>query len=152
MASVRHNPFTISTPADQTLTGDQFLSNILTATKSLIHSIWNQPQAESDDRKIGECVKAIRDNADSSDPVRSRDPIAFIYVFAIVLQRLVPWDVVLRHEDEIYEVMGELAGIVVEEDALSWTYSRTSCLIDAYSLALVDPNLKPKLERLVRTL
>ena len=94
----------------------------------------------------------IRANADESDPVRSLDPIAFVYVFAEVLRGLVPRDVVRRRKDDIYEVMGELAGIFGEEDASSWTNSRKNCLRDAYSLAFEDPNLDPKLERLVRTL
>ena len=97
-------------------------------------------------------MEAIRANADKSDPVRSRDPIAFIYVFAEVLRGLVPEDVVRRHENEIYEVMGELAGTVVEEDASSWIDSRKKCLESAYALALMDPNLDPKLKTLVRTL
>ena len=97
----------------------------------------------------------IRANADESDPVRSRDPIAFIYVFAYVLWGLVPEDVVQRRKDEIYEVMGELAGIVEEEDASPWSNSRKRCIIDACEsfevLALVDSKLRPKLTQLVRT-
>ena len=155
MASVSSQPLTVSTPADQTLTGVPFLSNLLTATKSLIRSIWNQPQDESDDRKIRECVKAIRADADESDPVRSPDPIAFIYVFARVLWGLVPEDVVQRRKDEIYEVMSELAGIVGEEDGSSWTYSRKECLEYAclrFRLtALADTKLIPELTKLVRT-
>ena len=126
--------------------------NLLTATKSLIHSIWNPPLDESDSTYIRECVKLIRANADESDPVCSPDPIAFIYVFAIVLIALVPLDAVRRCEDEIYEVMGEMAGIAVEEDASSWTGSRKECLKSAYYSALMDPNLEPKLKRLVCTL
>ena len=93
----------------------------------------------------------IRDNDDESDPVCSPDPIAFIYVFAHVLAGLVPRDVVWRHEDEVYEVMAELTGIVREEDGSSWTDSRKKCLRYAYNFALADPNLEPKLERLLRT-
>ena len=90
-----------------------------------------------------------------SDPVRSPDPIAFIYVFAIGLYGLVPLDVVRRHKDEIYEVMGELAGIVEEEDGSSWPYSRKKCVEQTcswhfYTLALVDTKLRPKLTKLVR--
>ena len=112
-------------------------------------------QDELNDRKIRECVEAIRANADSSDPVSSPDPIAFVYVFAVVLAGLVPRDVVRRRKDEIYEVMDELAGIVVEEDASSWTDSRKKCVEwtcrHFYSLDLVDTKLKPKLTNLVRT-
>ena len=112
-------------------------------------------QAESDDRKIGECVEAIRANADSSDPVRSPDPIAFVYVFAYVLYVLVPLNVVERRKDEIYEVMGELAGIVVEEDASSWTDSRKRCLKSACLhfnwSALADAELIPMLITLIHT-
>ena len=155
MASVSSQPLHRSTPADQTLTGDQFLSNLLVATQSLIHSIWNQPQDESDDRKIGECVEAIWANADSSDPVHSPDPIAFIYVFAIVLAGLVPRDVVWRRRDEIYEVMGELAGIAEAEDGSSWPNSRKGCLKAAYLQfdwsTLADTKLRPMLTTLVHT-
>ena len=137
------------------LTGDQFLSNLLTATKFLIQSIWNQPQYELDDRKIGQCVEAIRANADESDPVFSPDPIAFIYVFARVLWGLVPEDVVRRRKDEIYEVMGELAGIVVEEDDSSWLYSRKECVEWAsrhfWRVDLEYHDLVPKLVEIVHT-
>ena len=126
--------------------------NLLTATKSLIRSIWDQTQDESDDGKIREYINAIRASADESDPVRSPDPIAFISVFAEVLTGLVPWDVVRRRKDEIYEATDELAGIIGEEDASSWPYSRKECLKFAYNFSLVDPNLRPKLIKLLRTL
>ena len=100
-------------------------------------------------------MKAIRANADSSDPVCSRDPIAFISVFALVLWALVPGDVVWRRKDEIYEVMGELAGIVVEENGSPWLDSRQKCLGFAcmyfQALALTDTKLRPKLTQIVRT-
>ena len=117
--------------------------------------MWDQPRDESDERLIGELVEAIRDNADLSDPVRSRDPIAFIYVFAIVLVGLVPEDVVRRRKGEIYEVMGELAGIAVEEDTSSWPDSRKECLEFAcfhfHRTDLADAKLRPMLTRLVCT-
>ena len=110
----------------------------------------------SDDRKIGECVEAIRANADSSDPVRSPDPIAFIYVFAEVLIGLVPRDVVRRREDEIYEVMDELAGIVVKFDGSSWSQSRSLCVWLMYrfiqTLDLQHGHLGSKLRALGLTL
>ena len=121
-----------------------------------MHSIWHQPQDESDDGKIWECVEAIRANADESDPVRSPDPIAFISVFAIVLDRLVPEDVVRKHKDEIYEVMGELAGVLVELDGSLWSQSRRECLGWTYSsinvLDLQHGYLGSKLRALGRTL
>ena len=73
-----------------------------------------------------------------------------------MLWGIVPRDVVRRRKDEIYEVMDELAGIVVEEDGSSWSNSRKRCLMSACrhfeALALADTNLEPKLKRLVRTL
>ena len=94
----------------------------------------------------------IRANADSSDPVRSPDPIAFISVFAEVLYGLVPEAVVQRRKDEIYEVMGELAGIMKEEDGSSWPSSKKTCVENAcwcfQILGLADSNLRPKLKRL----
>ena len=137
------------------LVGDEFLSNLLIATKSLIHCIWNQPQDESDDRNIEDCVKAIRANANESDPVCSPDPIAFIYVFAIVLHLQVPLDVVQRNKDKIYDAMGELADIIKEEDGSSWTNSRKGCvLLACFWLQLQDlkdPKLRPKLNKLRAT-
>ena len=66
-----------------------------------------------------------------------------------------PVDVVWRREDEIYEVMGELAGIVEEEDGSSWSNSRKRCLMSACryfeALALADTKLRPRLTNLVRT-
>ena len=70
-----------------------------------MHCIWKQRQDGSDDRRIGECIEAIRSNTDASDPIQSPDPIAFIGIFAIVLIRLVPEEVAWRRSDEIYDLM-----------------------------------------------
>ena len=43
-----------------------------------------------------------------------------------------PRDVVRRREDEIYEVMGELAGIIVNFDGSSWSQSRSKCVWSMY--------------------
>ena len=137
------------------LTGDQFLSNLLSATKSLLHFIWNQPQDGSDGNKLRECVEGIRANADESDPVRSPDPFAFISVFARVLYGIVPFDIVQRRKGEIYEVMGELEGIVREADGSSWSFSRKRCVeftrIDFDDSVLSDPKLIPTLTKLAET-
>ena len=69
-----------------------------------------------------------------------------------MLWALVPEDVVRRRKNEIYEVMGELAGIVGEEDGSSWPHSRKKCLEYAYGFTLADSNLEPKLRNLVHTL
>ena len=98
----------------------------------------------------------IRANADESDPVRSPDPIAFIYVFSIVLDCLVPEDVVRRRKDEIYEVMDELAGIVVKFDGSSWSQSCSECVWWTYRfiqmLGLQHRHLGSKLRALGLTL
>ena len=69
-----------------------------------------------------------------------------------MLNWIVPRDVVRRREDEIYEVMGELAGIVEEEDGSSWSYSRKTCIEKAcvyfQVLSLAHPSLSFKLKRL----
>ena len=100
-------------------------------------------------------MEAIRSNADESDPVRSPDPIAFIYVFAAVLSYLVPLDVAGRRQDEIYKVMNELAGIVGAEDGSSWQYSRKKCVewtCRHFVLQdLKDQRLRPTLTRLIHT-
>ena len=100
-------------------------------------------------------MEAIRANADSSDPVRSPDPIAFISVFVMVLYGLVPEAVVQRRKDEIYEVMGELAGIVGEADGSSWSFSRKRCVeftcIDFDDSVLADSKLTPTLTKVVET-
>ena len=101
-------------------------------------------------------MQAIRANADESDPVHSPDPIAFIYVFARVLWGLVPEDVVERRKDEIYEVMDELAGIVVELDGSSWSRSHSECVGWSYlfiqGLDLEHGHLDSRLRALGRTL
>ena len=104
--------------------------------KSLIPSIWNRVQDWQGDKRIKECIEAIQDNADQSDPTLSRDPIAFIYVFATVLIWLVPFDVIRRRKDEIYEVMDDLVEIFVEEDGSPWPYSRKECTDRAFSYFL----------------
>ena len=66
-----------------------------------------------------------------------------------------PFDVARRRKDEIYEVMGELAGIVLEEDGSSWTESRKKCVewtrAQFYTLTLKNTRLRPKLTKLVHT-
>ena len=66
-----------------------------------------------------------------------------------------PEHVVERHNEEIYEVMGELAGIVVEEDGSSWPDSHKSCVklacIHFDGSALADTRLRTKLTKLVHT-
>lgn len=101
--------------------------NLLTATKSLIHFVWEQPQDRSCDSKIRECVEVIRHNAAESDAIRSLDPIAFISVFVTVLYGVVPRDVVGRHKDKIYDVMGKLADIIMSVDEQVWTISCRRC-------------------------
>ena len=68
---------------------------------------------------------------------------------------LVPENAVQRHEDGIYKVMGELAGIAVEEDTSSWPHSRKECLGYARThfalLSLSDLQLIPKLIELAQT-
>ena len=72
-----------------------------------------------------------------------------------MLNRLVPRDVIRRSKDEIYEVMGELAGIDVEENASSWPHSRKECVEYACRhfgrVDLEDHDLIPKLIELVHT-
>ena len=113
------------------------------------------PPCESDDRKTGNCINAIWANVDESDPVRSPDPIAFVYVFARILDRLVPFDVIQRHRDEIYETMDELAEIITEGDGSLWSYSRQNCVEWAYahfrSTGLGDSKLRYKLRSLGAT-
>ena len=131
------------------MTGDQFLSNLLIAVQSLIHSIWHEPRDESDDENIASCVGAIRRDADNSDPVCSPDTIAFISVFAEVLHGLVPWDVARRHEGEIYKVMDGLARVVVVSQISDWPKCRKLrvgwTLGLFWSMGLKDQKLLPKL-------
>ena len=72
-----------------------------------------------------------------------------------MLKFLVPDNVVQRHTDAIYEVMGELADIFGEEDGSSWSYSHKECTewacVHFESIQLKDPKLIPKLTKLVRT-
>ena len=63
--------------------GDEFLSNLISGIKCLIHSIWNQNKDEP-------------------------GPVAFVYVLVSVLHGLVPLGVVKRRKDEINEVISEL--------------------------------------------
>ena len=98
--------------------------------KSLIPSIWNRVQDWQGHKRIKECVEAIQDHADQSDPILSRDPIAFISVFSRVLFGLVPKEVVQRFEDGIYEVVCELAKIARSADRTSAIKSLSRCLYE----------------------
>ena len=103
--------------------------------KSLIPSIWNRVQDWQGHKRIKECVEVIQDHADQSDPILSRDPIAFISVFATVLFGLVPEEVVQRFEDEIYDVVCELVKIALGADGQLSINSRKSCVEE------IDPAL-----------
>lgn len=97
------------------------------ATRILIHSLWdpNLPQRESDIKQITDFVATIRNDAGYSDPIVTPDPIAFIYVFAKVLQEFKT--AVCHHRESVLEVMGELAEILTDLDASSWSHSRKEC-------------------------
>ena len=130
--------------------------NILTATKFLVHSLWDRTQADLGGRNIGECVKAIRGNADLADPIRSPDPVAFIYIVAWLMHDLVPEDVIRRHEDDISEAMGGLVQIITDLDGSAWSHSRRECVGWIYhclqSLHLEHGHLASKLRALGHTL
>ena len=51
-----------------------------------------------------------------------------------MLINLVPRDIVRRRKDEIHDVMGELAGIIVKFDGSSWSRSRSECVRSTYRL------------------
>lgn len=128
------------------------------ATKTLVHSLWNsgRQQPESGIEEIGECVTAIRNKFEHSDPAVTPDPIAFIYVFAFVLERLTPEAMIRKHRESICEVMGEFAGICIDLDAPSWSYSHKECA-EWTSIYLCwcdledEQNLCPKLRALIET-
>ena len=71
-----------------------------------------------------------------------------------MLYWLVPEDVIRRHEDDIYEVMGELAEILRndDDDTSSWPDSWRECFEWAYYYFfhrdLADLNLIPRLKML----
>ena len=129
--------------------GDQFLSNLLIAVRSLIHSIWDELRDGSNNGKIVQCVEAIRHDADGSDPICSPDPIAFMSVFAEILYGIVPRDVARKHEGELYRVMGGLASVVTVAHVSDWPKSRKLrvgwTLGLFWSMGLKDQKLLPKL-------
>ena len=67
-----------------------------------------------------------------------------------------PRDVVWRRKDEIYEVMGELAGLIVKFDGSLWSQSRSKCVWSMYyfiqRLDLQHGHLGSKLRALGLTL
>ena len=73
-----------------------------------------------------------------------------------MLINLVPRDVVRRHKDEIYDVMGELAGTIMKFDGSSWSQSRSQCVQSTYRfiqiLDLQHGHLGSKLRALGLTL
>ena len=73
-----------------------------------------------------------------------------------MLVGLVPKDAVRRRKDEIYEVMGELAGIIVNFDGSLWSQSRSKCVWSTYCfiqrLDLQHGHLGSKLRALGLTL
>ena len=87
----------------------------------------------------------IQAKADSSDPVRSPDPIAFVSVFAAVLCGLVPKDVVQRSQDELYEVVCELVKITKGADGQLSTESRKRC-VESIDLSFWELYLRHGLE------
>lgn len=127
------------------LTDDQFISNLIAATRTLIHSLWKKPQPGSDIQKVVDCITQIQRDAGGSDSDIPLDPIALINVFARILYRLIPEAVVGRHQDGIYEVMGELADIISDQDESFWTYSYKQS-VEFSCRNLADGKLRPKLK------
>ena len=118
--------------------------NILTATKFLVHSLWDRTQADLGGRNIGECVKAIRGNADLADPIRSPDPVAFIYIVAWLMHDLVPEDVIRRHEDDISEAMGGLVQIITDSNGSAILVGNgLGGYITAFSLFILNTGTSP---------
>lgn len=132
------------------LTGDQFVFNLIAATRTLIHTLWNKPQPGSDIQRVLDCITQIQRDAGGSDSAIPLDPIALMDVFALVLWRLIPEAVSEKHQDGIYEVIGELADIISDQDESFWTYSYETC-VEASCFYfrrqhLADRKLRPKLK------
>ena len=134
-------------------TGDQFVLNLLTATKSLVRSIWKQIRDESNDKETSEFLTALRTNAHSSQSAYPREPIALVYLFTRTLDGLVPKYIVEKNKDDIYEVMDELSSIITEFNGASSSYSQRKCAeyscVFLCNMGLVDESLRSKLNTLV---
>lgn len=126
--------------------------NLIAATTALIHSLWNQPQPESDIEDIHSCIIEIREDAAESDPVIMPDPIAFMYAFARVLYGLTPEAVVQKHQESLHGVMDKLMEIVDDSSISLHTRSQRDCvqaLIDFFkSNRLGSTRFVSRLQRL----
>ncbi|KAK7684421.1 hypothetical protein QCA50_012368 [Cerrena zonata] len=129
--------------------GDQYILNVVAATRTIIHFLWNRPHSESDVEKIIDCITTIRSEAGNPDSTLPLDPIALTYVFAIIIRSLSPASVVRNHRDDIFEVMSELAEIIDITDHSTWSYSRRRCVWRAWMCFQegdsIDRVLVPKL-------
>ncbi|KAK7688638.1 hypothetical protein QCA50_008176 [Cerrena zonata] len=135
--------------------GNHFGNNLVAATRTLIHSLWNHPQPDSDIEKIVDCVTEIQRNTKGSDFEIPLDPVVLTYVFAIVLEGLTPEAVIRKHSRGIFKVMRELAELLTRVDGSAWTYSRRECVewacVYLQRSKLSDEYLRPRLSDLIRT-
>ena len=130
--------------------------NVLTATRSIIRSVWGPLEGGPNNGGITSCIAIFRTSiADSSDPVALPDPVVFICVFAEVLFCLVPEASLWRQRGDIYVVMAELAAIMIESDGSSWPYPRRRCVQTTHSvlhaIGFAEKHLISKLEMLMHT-
>ncbi|KAK7684418.1 hypothetical protein QCA50_012365 [Cerrena zonata] len=103
--------------------GDQFVSNLIAATRTLIHTLWKKPQPGSDIQNVVDCITQIQNDDGGSDSGIPLDPIALIDIFAKVIWDLIFGALAKKHQDGIYEVMGELADIMSCQNQSFWTQS-----------------------------
>ena len=132
--------------------GDQFMVNLIEATKSLVDQLWNGVQPVPETQNLAECIGKIREQ---SKPSFVLDPFTLTSVFAMILYGLTPKAVVEKHYDDILGAMEELSEFISDYDTSSWSYSRREYVKwTARHLRwndLADDMLQPKLRLAVQT-
>ncbi|KAK7684417.1 hypothetical protein QCA50_012364 [Cerrena zonata] len=108
--------------------GDQFVLNLIAATRALVDSLWDKTEPESDIKKIVNCITQIKQNARWSGFAIPLDPVPLLDVFSTILWGLIPEPVIERHHATICEVNDELVELLKDLGETSWTYSHKQCV------------------------
>ena len=107
------------------VTGDQFVANVIAATRSLLRSLWYQPKHWTDIKQIDECVRHIHQ---LSDTLVDLDPIPFIHIISRLLRTVIPLRTLQKHQESICELMDELAELLPNDDPIPKMYAYRQCV------------------------
>ncbi|KAK7685562.1 hypothetical protein QCA50_011429 [Cerrena zonata] len=119
-----------SIPKLHAFTSDAFLSNLISAARTLIHVLWSRRQPTDN----GDIVLCLTRTRLFSDTHFSLDPVVFTFVF-VELCSLARGAAIQEHAGSLVGVIDELTDIIPVHDGTPWTESRQWCVFMALRAA-----------------